>query len=219
MPLNRDAFDVADVDDVATDFQNLNFIVEHCGLPRLDDFCWIATQETNVYAGLAVALPFIQPRPIISPMSSPNCCSGSARTKSCSAATMASGRRSGWSSSSWPSNCRTKSRETKGVDLTLQAKKKILGLNAARLYGIDVEAQKAEDRPRGHARRSPRDGRRPGRARGGGLPALEPVDRPRTRRVGDGAAVSSPRSRSTRTAAWRSVSACRPIGAPPISRS
>ncbi len=28
------------------------------------------------------------------------------------------------------------------VDLTLEAKKKILGLNAARLYGLDIEAQK-----------------------------------------------------------------------------
>ena len=54
---------MADVDDAATSFQNLNFIVEHCGLPRLDDFCWIATQETNVFAGLAVALPFIHSRP------------------------------------------------------------------------------------------------------------------------------------------------------------
>jgi Amidohydrolase len=36
IPLNRDAFDVADIDDVATSFQDLNFIVEHCGLPRLD---------------------------------------------------------------------------------------------------------------------------------------------------------------------------------------
>ena len=66
MPLNKDAFDVHDVDDAATDFQDLNFIVEHCGLPRLDDFCWIATQETNVYGGLAVALPFIHSRPAIS---------------------------------------------------------------------------------------------------------------------------------------------------------
>ena len=30
-----------------------------------------------------------------------------------------------------------------GVTLSLETKKKILGLNAARLYGIDVEAQKA----------------------------------------------------------------------------
>ena len=62
-PLDRDAFDVADVDKVATDFTDLNFIVEHCGLPRLEDFCWIATQEPNVYAGLAVAMPFIHTRP------------------------------------------------------------------------------------------------------------------------------------------------------------
>lgn len=33
-------------------------------------------------------------------------------------------------------------KQAKGVDLTLESKKKILGLNAARLYGIDVEAQK-----------------------------------------------------------------------------
>ncbi|MCX9191670.1 amidohydrolase [Carbonactinospora thermoautotrophica] len=62
-PLNRDAFDVADVDDAATAFPELNFIVEHCGLPRLEDFCWIAVQEPNVYGGLAVALPFIHSRP------------------------------------------------------------------------------------------------------------------------------------------------------------
>ena len=63
LPLNRDAFDVADVDDAATSFPDLNFIVEHCGLPRLDDFCWIATQEPNVYAGLAVASALIHTRP------------------------------------------------------------------------------------------------------------------------------------------------------------
>ncbi|MBU8865601.1 amidohydrolase family protein [Paenarthrobacter aromaticivorans] len=62
-PLDRDSFDVADIDYCATDFPDLNFIVEHVGLPRLEDFCWIATQETNVYGGLAVAMPFIHTRP------------------------------------------------------------------------------------------------------------------------------------------------------------
>ena len=62
-PLNRDAFDVHDVDHAASHFPDLNFIVEHCGLPRLEDFCWIATQEPNVYGGLAVAMPFIHSRP------------------------------------------------------------------------------------------------------------------------------------------------------------
>jgi predicted TIM-barrel fold metal-dependent hydrolase len=62
-PLDRDAFDVADVDGAATSFPELNFIVEHVGLPRLEDFCWIATQEPNVYAGLSVAIPLMHTRP------------------------------------------------------------------------------------------------------------------------------------------------------------
>lgn len=62
-PLNKDAFDVADVDEAASEFTDLNFIVEHVGLPRLEDFCWIAVQEPNVYAGMAVAMPFIHSRP------------------------------------------------------------------------------------------------------------------------------------------------------------
>jgi len=62
-PLNRDSFDGADVDRIATMFPELNFIVEHVGLPRLEDFCWIGTQEPNVYGGLAVAMPFIHAKP------------------------------------------------------------------------------------------------------------------------------------------------------------
>ena len=44
-PLDKDAFDVSDVDHAATDFPELNFIVEHVGLPRIEDFCFMATQE------------------------------------------------------------------------------------------------------------------------------------------------------------------------------
>ena len=55
-PLDKDAFDVADVDHAATDFPDLNFIVEHTGLPRIEDFCFMATQEPNVYAGLSVVI-------------------------------------------------------------------------------------------------------------------------------------------------------------------
>jgi uncharacterized protein len=55
-PLDKDAFDVADVDHAATDFPQLNFIIEHVGLPRIDDFCYMATQEPNVYAGLSVVI-------------------------------------------------------------------------------------------------------------------------------------------------------------------
>lgn len=55
-PLDKDAFDVSDVDHAATDFPDLNFIIEHVGLPRIEDFCFMATQEPNVYAGLSVVL-------------------------------------------------------------------------------------------------------------------------------------------------------------------
>jgi uncharacterized protein len=55
-PLDKDAFDVADVDHCATDFPDLNFIVEHVGLPRIEDFCYMAVQEPNVYAGLSVVI-------------------------------------------------------------------------------------------------------------------------------------------------------------------
>lgn len=140
--MNRDAFDVADIDDVATSFQDLNFIVEHCGLPRLDDFCWIATQETNVYAGLAVALPFIHSRPgyfahVISELLfwvGPD--------------KILYGSDYGIWTPKWlidkfmafeiPADV---TKETGSV-LSMETKIKILGLNAARIYGIDVEAQK-----------------------------------------------------------------------------
>lgn len=55
-PLDKDGFDVSDVDHVATDRQDLNFVVEHVGLPRIEDFCFMATQEPNVYAGLSVVV-------------------------------------------------------------------------------------------------------------------------------------------------------------------
>ncbi len=149
LPLNRDAFDVKDIDDAATDFQGLNFIVEHCGLPRLDDFCWIATQETNVYAGLAVALPFIHSRPayfahIISELLfwlGPD--------------KILYGSDYGIWTPKWlidkfmafeiPADV---SKET-GQVLTQEIKTKILGLNAAKLYGIDIEAQKKKIRAGG----------------------------------------------------------------------
>lgn len=142
IPLNKDAFDVGDVDDVATSFQNLNFIVEHCGLPRLDDFCWIATQETNVYAGIAVALPFIHTRPgyfghIMAEL-----------LFWVGADKILYGSDYGIWTPKWlidkfmafeiPDDL---TKETGSV-LSMETKTKILGLNAARIYDIDVESQK-----------------------------------------------------------------------------
>lgn len=141
-PLNRDAFDVADVDDVASAFPDLNFIVEHVGLPRLEDFCWIATQEHNVYGGLAVAMAFIHPRPrffaeIISELlfwlDEDRIIFGSDYAI----------WEPGWLIEKFidfelPEDIQ----EETGSNLTLDVKKKILGENIARLYEIDIEAQK-----------------------------------------------------------------------------
>ncbi|MDN5858596.1 MAG: amidohydrolase [Pseudonocardia sp.] len=55
-PLNKDAFSMEDVDQTATDHLDLNFIIEHAGIPRIDDFAYMAVQEPNVYAGLSVVV-------------------------------------------------------------------------------------------------------------------------------------------------------------------
>jgi uncharacterized protein len=142
IPLNKDAFDVGDIDDVATSFQDLNFIVEHCGLPRLDDFCWIATQETNVYAGIAVALPFIHSRPAYFGHVMSELLFWIGPDK------ILYGSDYGIWTPKWLIDKfmafeipEVETKETGSV-LTLENKKKILGLNAARLYDIDIEAQK-----------------------------------------------------------------------------
>jgi predicted TIM-barrel fold metal-dependent hydrolase len=144
-PLNKDAFDVTDVDAVATEFTDLNFIVEHVGLPRLEDFCWIGVQEPNVYGGLAVALPFIHTRPryfakvigeLLYWLGEDRILFGSDYAI--------------WTPK-WlierfmafqiPDDL------TDYAPLTADVKRKILGLNAAKLYGIDVppEMRGAED--------------------------------------------------------------------------
>ena len=81
-PLDKDAFDVSDVDHAATDFPALNFIVEHVGLPRIEDFCFMATQEPNVYAASRWSSAGSCMRVRASSRRSwANCCSGSARTR------------------------------------------------------------------------------------------------------------------------------------------
>ncbi len=143
-PLSRDAFDVHDVDDAATDFPGLNFIVEHIGLPRLEDFCWIATQESNVYAGLSVAMAFVQRRPRYFAEILANLLFWLGPEKLCFGSDYAI-----WSPR-WlieqfmafelPDDVK----QEYGVDLTLETKRKILGENAARLYGIDIDTQRAK---------------------------------------------------------------------------
>jgi uncharacterized protein len=142
LPLNRDAFDVADVDEVATDFQGLNFVIEHCGLPRLDDFCWIATQETNVYAGLAVVMPFIHSRPQYFAHVLGELLFWLGADKICFASDYAIWTPKWLVEKFMEFELPAEVAAEKGVALSLETKRKILGLNLARLYDIDVEAKK-----------------------------------------------------------------------------
>jgi predicted TIM-barrel fold metal-dependent hydrolase len=137
-PLDKDAFDVSDVDHAATSFPELNFIVEHVGLPRIEDFCFMATQEPNVYAGLAVVvggLMHARPRFFAKVMGELLFWVGEDK--------MLFGSDYGIWEPKW---------QVEGlVDWdypdetfsdyprwTTEAKKKALGLNAAKLYGIEV---------------------------------------------------------------------------------
>ena len=138
-PLDRDAFDVADVDKVATDFPDMNFIVEHCGLPRLEDFCWIATQEPNVHAGLAVAIPFIHTRPryfaqIIGELMY---WIGEDRIQFSSDYALWTPR---WLIERFV-DFQIPEDMTEYAPLTAAQKKKVLGLNAAAMYDIPVPAE------------------------------------------------------------------------------
>jgi predicted TIM-barrel fold metal-dependent hydrolase len=141
-PLNRDAFDVADVDEVATAYRDagLRFIVEHCGLPRLEDFCWIATQEPNVYGGLAVVMPFIHARPryFADVLSEMLWWIGEDRLLFASDYALWTPK---WIVEKFMAfELPEDIKQQKGIDLTLEGKKKILGLNAARLYDVPVPA-------------------------------------------------------------------------------
>jgi len=138
-PLDRDAFDVADVDKVATDYLELNFIVEHVGLPRLEDFCWIATQESNVYGGLAVAMPFIftRPRWFAQVLGELLYWLGADRLLWASDYAIWHPK---WLVEQFVDFAIPEDMVSEYGQLTPDIKRKILGLNAARLYNLDVPA-------------------------------------------------------------------------------
>ncbi len=143
-PLNRDAFDVADVDDAASVFTELNFIVEHAGLPRIEDFCWIATQESNVYAGLAVVLPFIHSRPRYFAEVMANLMFWIGPDKILFGSDYAIWEPKWLVEKLMAFEMPEDLKAEYGADMTMEVKRKILGLNAARLYGIDPDAQLAK---------------------------------------------------------------------------
>jgi predicted TIM-barrel fold metal-dependent hydrolase len=141
-PLDKDAFDVSDIDHVATDYNgDLNFIVEHVGLPRIEDFCFMAVQEPNVYAGLAVVIGGLmnaRPRFFAKVMGELLFWLGEEK--------LLFGSDYGIWEPKWqvegfvdwemPDDVAYDDYPRLGVE----GKKKIMGLNAAKLYGIEVPA-------------------------------------------------------------------------------
>lgn len=141
-PLDKDAFDVADVDVAATEFGDLNFIVDHVGLPRLEDFCFIAVQEPNVYAGLSVVtggLMHARPNYFAKVMGELLFFVGEDRMLFGSDYAIWEPQWQVERFVDW--NFPPSDEFADYAPLTTAAKKKILGLNAARLYGLDVPAQ------------------------------------------------------------------------------
>jgi uncharacterized protein len=136
-PLNKDAFDVADVDEVATEFPDLNFIVEHVGLPRLEDFCWIGVQEPNVYGGLAVAMPFIHTRPRYFAQMMGELLYWLGEDRILFASDYAIWHPK-WLIEKFEAFQIPEDMQSEYGQLTPDIKRKILGLNAAKLYGIEV---------------------------------------------------------------------------------
>jgi predicted TIM-barrel fold metal-dependent hydrolase len=139
-PLDRDAFDVADIDHAATDFPDLNFIVEHVGLPRLEDFCWIAVQEPNVYGGLAVAMPFIHSRPRYFAQIVGELLYWLDEDRILFASDYAIWHPK-WIVEQLVDFEMPADLVGEYGDLTTEMKKKLLGLNAARLYDLEVPAE------------------------------------------------------------------------------
>lgn len=139
-PLNKDAFNVDDVDHVASAFTGLNFIVEHVGLPRLEDFCWIGTQEPNVYGGLAVAMPFIHSRPRYFAKIVGELCYWLGDDRLTFASDYAIWHPK-WLVEQFVDLQMPEDMVSELGEITNDMKRNILGLNAARLYDIEVPAE------------------------------------------------------------------------------
>jgi predicted TIM-barrel fold metal-dependent hydrolase len=122
---------------------DLNFIVEHVGLPRLDHFCWIAAQEPNVYAGLSVAMAFLHLRPRYFGEILANLLFWLGPDKLCFASDYASWTQKWLIEKFMAYEIREDLKQEYHADLTLEVKRKVVGENAARLYGIDIATQVA----------------------------------------------------------------------------
>jgi predicted TIM-barrel fold metal-dependent hydrolase len=139
-PLDKDGFDVADIDYAATSYPELNFVVEHVGLPRIEDFCFMATQEPNVYAGLSVViggLMHARPRFFAKVIGELLFWVGEDKILFGSDYGIWEPK---WQIEGFVDWNYPDQEYSDYPEVTTATKKKILGLNAAKLYGIDVPA-------------------------------------------------------------------------------
>ena len=147
-PLDKDAFDVADVDFAATNYPELNFIVEHVGLPRIEDFAsWRRRSQTSTPALRSSSAELMHARPALLRQ-------GHGR------APVLGGRgQDALRKRLRDLGAQVAGRGPGGVGLpdedfsdyppvTTGSKKKILGLNAAALYDVEVPPTAAARRGR-----------------------------------------------------------------------
>src|SRR2546422_956806 len=141
-PLDKDAFDIGDVDTAATSFPDMKFVVTHIGLPRLDDFCWVATQDKNIYAGMAVAMAFVHNRPRYFAEMMANLLYWLGPDRILFSADYAHWHPKWIIQDFLNFEMPEDLKKEYGVDLTMEIKKKILGEITAQVWGVDIEQQK-----------------------------------------------------------------------------
>lgn len=134
-----------DMDGAAAAFPDINFVIFHVGLPWLDEVLWQIVRFPNLYASIAATVNFIsrQPRVFAETLAKMLWWCGEDKIIY------------GGESPIWHPQWALQEfmdfelpvdlQEQYGYPpLTLQAKRKILGENLARLHGMDVDAKKQE---------------------------------------------------------------------------
>jgi predicted TIM-barrel fold metal-dependent hydrolase len=134
-----------DMDGAAANFPDINFVIFHVGLPWMDEVLWQIVRYPNLYASIAATLNFIsrQPRVFAETLAKMLWWCGEDKI-------LYGGESPIWHPQ-WALQAFMDFELPQDLaddygypPLTLQAKRKILGENLARLHGIDVEAKKQE---------------------------------------------------------------------------
>ena len=129
-----------DMDGAAANFPDINFVIFHVGLPWLDEVLWQIVRYPNLYASIAATVNFIsrQPRVFAETLGKMMWWCGEDKI-------IYGGEAPIWHpqwalEEFWNFELPRDIVEERGYPpLTEQAKRKILGLNLARLHGMDVE--------------------------------------------------------------------------------